>query len=131
MPMLLNKRSLLCKSAAISVLAALCCGCKTNLSYRELEGTWIRTHPDNDNLREGFTLNPDGTAEFVNMYSWNLLTWNFDGKKLLLITNTDRYPEPHASPYRVRRIRNQLRLSTTDSDYLVGTYTRAEPADSE
>lgn len=52
--------------------------------YYYIQGTWLEPNPINAQEMQGFTLNPNGTAQSVNMATLLIKNWNLDNKTLTL-----------------------------------------------
>ncbi len=59
---------------------SLMCGC----SDERIVGTWVQPIPGQEDSLQGFTLNKDGTAASVNMYTLQYTGWQKNGKTLTL-----------------------------------------------
>ena len=55
-----------------------------NSPYYYIQGTWLEPNPINAQEMQGFTLNPNGTAQSVNMATLLIKNWNLDNKTLTL-----------------------------------------------
>ena len=56
----------------------------TSCSDDRIVGTWVQPIPDREDSLQGFTLNKDGTASSVNMYTLQYTSWQKNGKTLQL-----------------------------------------------
>jgi hypothetical protein len=98
-----------------------------------LVGVWlrpVRNPPNGAVAREGLRFLPEGIVHLIGIYSMNGLTWQLEGDRLKITTNTERYPEPQPLHYRVTRL-DAGSLVVEGSDYLAGSYDRAATAPAE
>jgi uncharacterized lipoprotein YbaY len=90
-----------------------------------LAGGWVRPIRSAATPgEEGFVLRPDGTLRLLGIYSMSGVSWRIDGDRLVLATNTDRYPEPRESRLRVEEVVNGRLVLGGAVDYLAGTWKR-------
>lgn len=50
----------------------------------DISGTWVQPVPNMPTMTQGFILNPDGTAESVNMATLQYETWTLNGNELTM-----------------------------------------------
>ena len=50
----------------------------------DISGTWVQPVPNMPTMTQGFILNPDGTAESVNMATLQYDTWTLNGNELTM-----------------------------------------------
>lgn len=92
-------------------------------SASKLPGRWIRPNASLiGDKQEGFLLRPDGTGKFIGIHSINLVSWRLRGHKLIIETNTERYPKPDAATYAYAFTRDGSLTLQGSWHYLDGTF---------
>ncbi|GLI35520.1 YbaY family lipoprotein [Desulforhabdus amnigena] len=89
-----------------------------------LVGIWTREIRDGVKGTEGLNIRKDGALELVNIYSLRGLNWRRDGETLVLTTNTEKYPEPYESRFKIEELTDSVLTLSAPEDYLAGTYSR-------
>lgn len=93
-------------------------------------GVWMRPVPSGIGGvggEEGMELYADGTFRFIGINTMNGVRWHVSGDSLTLATNTERYPEPFESAYRIESLTDSA-LVLSGADGLSGTYLRRAAA---
>src|SRR4051812_36051349 len=114
---------------AVTSVASLIILCSTALSSdrsSQLVGRWIRPNITGiGDQQEGFTLRSNGTGEFIGMHSMRLVSWKIKEDDLILVRNSERYPQPTLATYTFAHTPDgRLTIHSRQGDYLDGAYTK-------
>jgi heat shock protein HslJ len=105
----------------------------SSIQAEALIGVWlrpIRNAPPGIDTLEGLRFLPEGIVQLIGIYSMNGLTWMLESDRLTIMTNTERYPEPHPLHYVITKL-NDESLVMAGEGYLAGSYARASQAPAE
>ncbi len=112
---------------SITSLIILCSTALSSDDSSKVPGRWIRPNTTGiGDKQEGFTLHTNGTGEFIGIHSMRLVSWKLKEDKLIIATNTERYPHPNPVTYILAYTPDgRLTIHNRQGDYLDGTYKRA------
>lgn len=95
---------------------------------RKLVGTWTRTVRGDSDAVEGVVFDGDGRFGLIGIHSMNGVSWRVENGRLLIATNTGRYPDPTESRLRIESVDHHALELGADASYLAGKYQRHDDA---
>jgi uncharacterized lipoprotein YbaY len=126
--------------AATAMAAALMAGCGPRVAPTPaamLVGTWVRPVRGARDRTEGIVLGEDGSLGLIGIHSMHGLFWELPGadaeaerlgRRLLLATNTGRYPSPETWAARIWRLDSDHLELRSEAGYLAGSWRRDQAA---
>jgi hypothetical protein len=98
----------------------------------DIAGLWLREVPSEIGGvegKEGFLLKKDGMLLYIGVATMNGLKWTVSEDKLIMTSNTDRYPESYEVKYEIEKLTDDMLIIKAD-DYFSGSYSRENPESS-